>query len=78
MKRQLARYRKSIVAVIGAVAVALTAALSDGAMSPADWAAVAVAVLTACGVYGFPNSPPPNPVETWVDKRLATDERIEP
>lgn len=63
MKRQLARFRKAIVAVIGAVAVTLTTVLSDGAMSPADWAAIAVTVLTALGVYGVPNSPPANPIE---------------
>lgn len=63
MKHQLARFRKAVVAVVGAVAVTLTAVLSDGEMAPADYAAVAVSVLTALGVYGIPNSPPANPVE---------------
>ena len=70
MKRQLARFRKAIVASIGAVAVTLTTALSDGAMSPADYAAAAVAVFTALGVYGIPNAPPANPVEERLGKVL--------
>lgn len=71
---QLPRFRKAIVAVIGAGAVALTTALGDGTMGPADWASVAVAVLTALGVYSFPNAPPVNPVERWTAERLAPAE----
>ena len=63
MKRHLARFRKAVVAVVGAVATAVATALTDDTITSGEWALVAVAVLTALGVYGIPNSPPPNPVE---------------
>jgi hypothetical protein len=74
----LARYRKTVVALLGAVAAAVTAALTDGSFTPAEGVGVVLAVLTVFGVYATPNEPPPTAAESWVAKRLATDERFTP
>lgn len=71
--KNLARYRKTIVAIVGAVVAAVTAALTDGTVSAQEWVGVAFAVLTVLGVYSVPNSPPGNPVETWLGEHLATE-----
>lgn len=49
-------YLKSIVSVLIAGAVAFQTLATDG-VSVADWASIAVAVLTAAGVYLIPNVP---------------------
>lgn len=48
-------YAKTVVAVLGAIAVSVGAAITDGVVTPAEWVAVALAVLTALGVYAVPN-----------------------
>lgn len=58
----MSRYRKAWVAVAGAlaqVAVVLDQALADGTLPPAwvPWVRVALAALTAVGVYAVPNAP---------------------
>jgi len=54
MKR-IRPYRKTAVAVTGAFAAALALALGDDVITYGEWAAVAVAVLTAAGVYKVEN-----------------------
>lgn len=51
----LAPYRKTIAALVGAVLTWLTATLGDNAVSTQEWIALGVAVATALGVYGTPN-----------------------
>lgn len=51
---QLSKYSKLIAALVGAVGVAVTEGLVRGAA--AHWVAVAVAFLSAAGVYVVPNS----------------------
>lgn len=50
------RYAKALVAIAGAVLAALNVALDDGLFSQQDYVAVAVALLTAVGVYLVPNN----------------------
>jgi peptidoglycan/LPS O-acetylase OafA/YrhL len=68
----LSRYRKAIVAVVGAAAVAVTAALTDGSIDPSEVGGIIVAILTALGVYSIPNNPPANPAERWVGERISS------
>ncbi len=70
---KLGRFRKTVVALIGAVAAAVTAALTDGVFTAAEGVGVVLAVLTVFGVYATPNDPPQNPVESYIDGRLRTD-----
>jgi hypothetical protein len=51
----VSKYVKAFVAVAGLVATTVQAALSDGEFSQDDWWQVAIAALTAIGVYLFPN-----------------------
>ena len=48
---KIAEYWKAIVAVVGAVAVAVQAALTDGTVTNAEWLTIAIAAITAVGVY---------------------------
>lgn len=54
----MAGVAKFIVAVVGAGVIALEAAVADGVIGNDELFAVGVAVLTALGVYLFPNRPP--------------------
>lgn len=49
------QYLKAIVAVVGAGVAALSLALDDGIIVGSEWTTVVIAVLTAIGVYVFPN-----------------------
>jgi hypothetical protein len=51
------RYAKTILAIIAAGLGILTAALSDDVVTPAELVNVAIAVVTAVGVYLVPNTP---------------------
>jgi len=54
----LARYRKSIVALVGTVLTwAGVAYVPDGHVDRFEWYALAVALVTAAGVYVAPNAP---------------------
>lgn len=54
------RYRKLIVALVGALSQALALGLLP---APGDhWAAVVIALATAAGVYATPNQPTTQPV----------------
>lgn len=55
----IGEYRKMIVAIIGAISVAVTQGLVVG--TAAKWAAFGIAVLTAISVYGVPNAEPDVP-----------------
>jgi hypothetical protein len=60
--KTLAQYRKTIVAVIGAVLTWVAVAyVPDGSISREEWFALAVALATALGVYGISNDDPPVP-----------------
>jgi hypothetical protein len=50
-------YSKFIVAVIGATAAWATASFADTVVSPQEWVALVVAILTALGVYSVANTP---------------------
>jgi len=52
-----AEYWKAIVAVVGAVAVVVQAALTDGTITSAEWVTIAIAAVTAVGVYLKANKP---------------------
>jgi hypothetical protein len=69
---KLARYRKTIVAVLTAIAATAVAA-ANGQVTPEEASILAGAWLTVFGVYAAPNAPPPNPVETYLEGRLRTD-----
>jgi hypothetical protein len=49
------KYAKGIVAVIGAGVLALQVALDDGVILSSEWPTIAIAVITAVGVYLVPN-----------------------
>lgn len=51
----LKKYTKSIVAVVIAGLYAVQAALTDDTITSAEWHTIALAVVTAIGVYLFPN-----------------------
>lgn len=50
-----AMYTKAVLAVLGAVLVFLTSAITDG-ISTSEWFQIGVVALTALGVYAVPNS----------------------
>jgi hypothetical protein len=52
---KLPEYWKAIVAVVGAVAVAVQAALTDSTITSAEWLTIAIAAITAVGVYAKAN-----------------------
>ena len=54
----MSRYRKFIVAALGAAAVAAQAAVSDGDVSNDEWVKIGVAALVAVIVLLIPNKPP--------------------
>ncbi len=51
----MSKYTKGIVAVVGAGVFALQAAITDNVVTGNEWVGIGVAVLTAVGVYLFPN-----------------------
>lgn len=52
-------YAKCIAAVVSTAAVAISSALSDGAVTRVEWIQVAVAALGAFAVYRIPNAQRP-------------------
>lgn len=56
----LAPYAKAIVAALVAGLTVLGSAITDGVVTPAEWIAVAIAVLGGGGLtYAVPNRPAP-------------------
>lgn len=51
------RYRKFLVAIVGAVTTSVASALTDDHITHGEWVLVLVAVLTALGVYQVRNEP---------------------
>lgn len=51
------RYAKAIVAIITAALAVVLTALTDDVIDPAEWVGVALAILSAIGVYLLPNLP---------------------
>lgn len=54
----MSRYRKSILALVGALLTWGTAALWDNTVELREWWSLLAAVATAFGVYQVPNDPP--------------------
>lgn len=54
----MSRYNKAIVAVLGAGLTVLAAGLTDD-VPGISWQPVIAAMITAIGVWAFPNKPPP-------------------
>lgn len=52
------QYLKALVAIAGAGVAALSLALDDGIIVGSEWTTVVIALLTAVGVYAFPNKQP--------------------
>lgn len=50
-------YAKALVAVATAVAAVVQSAITDGHISAQEWGLIVTAVITAIGVYLFPNKP---------------------
>lgn len=50
-------YAKAVIAAIAAAATALTAAYTDGHVTPAEWLQIAIAAAAALGVWAVPNQP---------------------
>lgn len=48
-------YAKFFVAVLGAIAAAITSAVTDGTVTSSEWITIVLAGLTAAGVYLYPN-----------------------
>lgn len=51
------KYAKAIVAIVAALALAFSAALTDAIVTSSEVASIGIAVLTAVGVYLVPNLP---------------------
>jgi hypothetical protein len=50
-------YSKAIIAGIGALAAWCASALTDGVITPAEWAGLLVALLTPAATYQVTNEP---------------------
>lgn len=48
-------YAKFFVAVLGALATAVSAAVTDETITSSEWVIILLAGLTAAGVYLYPN-----------------------
>jgi hypothetical protein len=55
---KIAPYWKTVVAVVGAVALTAANVVSDDTVTPAEWVEIGLAFLAAVGVYGAKNAPP--------------------
>jgi hypothetical protein len=55
----MAKYAKTIVAVVLGALYAVQAALSDNTITNTEWVGIATAALTAVGVWGVKNQPTP-------------------
>ncbi|HEY9367577.1 hypothetical protein [Streptomyces sp.] len=62
------RYWKAAVAALTPVFVACQAAVTDGEVTTTEWAAIAVALVAAYGVWRVPNAPKPEPHEPATDR----------
>lgn len=61
MLGKLRPYYKTIAAALGATAIALQSAYTDGEITSAEWVAIGIAALTALGVFGVENKPATSP-----------------
>lgn len=64
-------YAKALAAGVGAAVMALVAVLTDGAITPVEWATVGVATLGAVGVYNTANLPTDAPFAKAVAATLS-------
>lgn len=53
------QYAKLIASVVSAVGVAVSSAISDGAVTRTEWVQIAIAALAAFAVYRIPNASKP-------------------
>lgn len=51
----VSRHWKAIIAILGAVLVAVQASISDGALDTQEYLSIGTAFLVAVGVYWVPN-----------------------
>jgi hypothetical protein len=51
----MTKYAKAIIAIIGATLTAVSVALEDDRILGEEWVAIAVALVTAVGVFWVPN-----------------------
>lgn len=65
------KYAKALVAVLAAGLTVLVSVMSDGAVSTTEWVQVAIAVVSAIGVYVVPNIPEFPYTKTIVASLLA-------
>lgn len=72
---KLSRYVKTIVAVIGAAAGVMVTVSGDDVLTVAEGVQIALAVLTALGVYALPNAPAA--VDAWPAPDLSPSRRLE-
>jgi hypothetical protein len=63
----VSNYRKLLLAIVGAVVLALQAAFTDGSMSTAEWVTVVAAALAAFGTWLMPNTDLLATAKTWVN-----------
>lgn len=57
---KIAEYWKAVVALVGAIAVAGQAVVSDGMVTDSEWVNLALAVVTAVGVLVVKNEKSPS------------------
>lgn len=53
---KISAYAKTVVATVIAVAYAVQAAITDGSITSSEWVGIALAGLTALGVWAVPNA----------------------
>lgn len=65
------KYAKAITALVTAIlgwfAVVIASSPNTWHVTNSQWLGLAVAVATALGVYGMPNTTPPDPTPTTTD-----------
>lgn len=64
-------YAKAIAAGVGAAVMALVAVLTDGTVTPVEWATVGVAALGAVGVWNAANLPTSAPFAKAIAAALS-------
>lgn len=53
----VSQWFKALVAVAGAIVISVQVAIEDGIFTSDEWFTIAVAAITAIGVYLVPNTP---------------------
>lgn len=61
------KINKLLVAILGAVVLAVQAGLQDNALSVSDWVTIGAAALAALGTWLIPNTPALVTAKLWVN-----------